>query len=447
MVDLGAEKQHTITGVTIYNRVDCCLDRLPAADVQVLDSSNNIIASQPILNAQQVYNFDLGVGGVQGRYVRVQKVEDNYLHLAEVQVMGFSSTPAPTPVPTIGSWDLNYASLTTNFNMNSANEITIDYNIGKGRLPQVGVFKTGCKEAITPATVLNRTISTSPSTTDSRLDDLKVLVDFDKTIIASSNIYDASTDTVAICLKVDLFSGSNVIKTDERDVAINLDFGNNFTAIADANLNQTSMGSNTDSTKVQDYIEACTCDGASTFNCNTDSLSPDDYLNVCIKSRSAEMEIDYLDELTMTSNDDGDKLVIVDKATLQDSTISSATKVPAKNGVHVASVIPSNFFSYSATSSAKVTGVVYLKLQGSRRRLAVDVEMIAGHPKVLAAGSSRALQTGSVGDQESAFTINVELKKNELGVAADANGATDAMMSGFIVVATTIGSAAAMMML
>ncbi len=266
-------------------------------------------------------------------------------------------------------------------------------------------------------------------------------------IEAYLNIYDDLTDTVAICLKVDLFSGSNVIKTDERDVAINLDFGNNFTAIADANLNQTSMGSNTDSTKVQDYIEACTCDGASTFNCNTDSLSPDDYLNVCIKSRSAEMEIDYLDELTMTSNDDGDKLVIVGKATLQDSTISSATKVPAKNGVHVASVIPSKFFSYSATSSAKVTGVVYLKLQGSRRRLAVDVEMIAGHPKVLAAGSSRALQTGSVGDQESAFTINVELKKNELGVAADANGATDAMMSGFIVVATTIGSAAAMMML
>jgi len=292
-------------------------------------------------------------------------------------------THPPTSAPTIGSWDLNYASLTTDFNMNGANEITIDYNIGKGRNHQVDVFKKGCKDAITPATVLNSTFSTSPSTTDSRLDDLKVLVDLDKNTIASSNIYDASTKNVAICLKVDLLSGSNVIKTDERDVAINLDFGNNFTAIADANLNQTSMGSNTDSTKVQDYIEACTCDGASTFNCNTDLLSPDDYLNVCIKSRSAEMEIDYLDNLSMTSNDDGDKLVIVDKATLQDSTISSKTKVPAKNGVHVASVIPSKFFSYSATSSAKVTGVVYLKLKGSRRRLAVDVEMIAGHPKVL----------------------------------------------------------------
>ncbi len=92
MVDLGAEKQHTITGVTIYNRVDCCLDRLPAADVQVLDSSNNIIASQPILNAQQVYNFDLGVGGVQGRYVRYNKNSSGAFNIAEVEVMGFSST-------------------------------------------------------------------------------------------------------------------------------------------------------------------------------------------------------------------------------------------------------------------------------------------------------------------------------------------------------------------
>jgi hypothetical protein len=158
------------------------------------------------------------------------------------------------------------------------------------------------------------------------------------------------------------------------------------------------------------------------------------------------MEIDYLDKLTMTSKDDGDEFVIVQNKNLVDSTISSKTKVLTKNGVHVASVIPSNFFSYSDTSSASVTGVVYLKLKGSRRRLAVDVE-IAGRPQVLAAvsASTRALQTGSIGDQKSAFAINVELEKNELGVAA--NGAANAMRSGFIaVVANVIGSAAAMMM-
>ena len=164
------------------------------------------------------------------------------------------------------------------------------------------------------------------------------------------------------------------------------------------------------------------------------------------------MEIDYLDKLTMTSNDDGDEFVIVQNKNLVDSTISSKTKVLTKNGVHVATVIPSNFFSYSDTSFANVTGVVYLKLKGSRRRLALDVE-IAGRPKVKvlaapAAGSTstRALQIESVGDQKSAFTITIELAKNELG--GEANGATNVMMSEFIiVVASVIGSAAAIMML
>ncbi|KAL7426200.1 hypothetical protein ACHAXM_000448 [Skeletonema potamos] len=112
----------------------------------------------------------------------------------------------------------------------------------------------------------------------------------------------------------------------------------------------------------------------------------------------------------------------------------------------------SGIIVYSAASSAKVTGVVYLKLKGSRRHLAVDVE-IAGRPKVKvlaapAAGSTstRALQIESVGDQKSAFTITVELAKNELG--GEANGATNVMMSEFIiVVASVIGSAAAIMML
>jgi hypothetical protein len=275
-------------------------------------------------------------------------------------------------------------------------------------------------------------------------------LDLDKTKLSSSNIWNEATNNVVMCIEVGLISGSNVIKTDERDVAINLDFGNTFTATADASLDQISLGNNNESTKVEDYIEACTCDDAASFECNTASLSPDSFLNVCIRSLSDEMEIDYLANLVMTSNDNEDnKFVIVQNANLLDSTISSKTKVFAKNGVHVASIIPARFFSYSAPSSAKVTGVVYLKLNGSRRHLAVDVE-IAGRPKVLTAGSTSTralqLQTESVGDQKSAFAINVELEKNELG--GDANGATGVMMPGFIIViANLIGSAAVMMML
>eukprot|EP00985_Skeletonema_marinoi_P021216 scaffold12912_cov143-Skeletonema_marinoi.AAC.7 len=147
------------------------------------------------------------------------------------------------------------------------------------------------------------------------------------------------------------------------------------------------------------------------------------------------MEINYLDRLKMTQEDDinsnSNELVIVQARDLVDDTISSMSYVRPKNGVHVATVIPASFFSYNGDSIAQLSGVVYLKLQGSRRRLAVE---IVGQPKA----------TGGA-DKESAFAIEVKLEKNELGlgdaaVTTAANSA--AVMSGFILVATVFGSAA-----
>ena len=92
MVDLGADKQHTITSVRIYNRSDCCDDRLTDMLVQVLDQSDNIVAFQTIAadDVQLQYNFDFG--GVQGRYVRLKRNISGQFNIAEVEVMGFSST-------------------------------------------------------------------------------------------------------------------------------------------------------------------------------------------------------------------------------------------------------------------------------------------------------------------------------------------------------------------
>ena len=83
------------------------------------------------------------------------------------------------------------------------------------------------------------------------------------------------------------------------------------------------------------------------------------------------MEIDYLKMVqgTLTLN-------IVQEKKLVDGTISSKSEVQLKNGVHVASVVPASFFSYKDDTTGEVSGVVYLKLKESRRRLAVE---ISGH--------------------------------------------------------------------
>mmetsp|Transcript_18895 Transcript_18895/g.31805 ORF Transcript_18895/g.31805 Transcript_18895/m.31805 type:complete len:357 (-) Transcript_18895:90-1160(-) len=191
------------------------------------------------------------------------------------------------------------------------------------------------------------------------------------------------------------------------------------------------IGYSSTTARVENYIEACTCDGATNFVCNTNLLGKDDFLNVCIKSTSTDVEIDDLENITMTQ--DGNEFVIVQGGALQDATISSKTKVALQNGMHIATVIPADFFSYDSNTTAQVDGVVYLKLANSRRRLAVEIN---GQSKAESTGSIRALATPS-GDMDAGFAINVVLEKIELDGAAieadDAKASTNVMMIGIIV--------------
>jgi hypothetical protein len=88
-VDLGGKKK--INQIIIYNRTDCCANRLSNYQVSISDKAdfsthayqqNFHVAPDPKKIIQ------LGVSGKQGRYVRIQLLDKNYLSLAEVQVMG-----------------------------------------------------------------------------------------------------------------------------------------------------------------------------------------------------------------------------------------------------------------------------------------------------------------------------------------------------------------------
>ena len=113
-VDLGSS--YFIQSVKLWNRTDCCGDRLSNFYVFVSDtpfSSNDlsITLNQPAVNH---YYFSGTVGtsteisiNHSGRYVRIQLFGTNFLTLAEVQVFstGAMYTPTMTPSPT----PINYA--------------------------------------------------------------------------------------------------------------------------------------------------------------------------------------------------------------------------------------------------------------------------------------------------------------------------------------------------
>src|SRR5205085_12401854 len=102
-VDLGAVA--SISSVVIWNRTDCCWDRL--SDYWVFDSNTPFSATDTPATLQvragtwnnhqtSFPNPSTTIApNVQGRYVRVQLNGTNYLSLAEVQVFGTFSAAAP----------------------------------------------------------------------------------------------------------------------------------------------------------------------------------------------------------------------------------------------------------------------------------------------------------------------------------------------------------------
>lgn len=93
-VDLGANKP--VDGLAIWNRTDCCSNRLSNFNVEVRDASNAVVYSQNLYTGTGYVNpFErLSIGStVQGRYVTVKLLGNNlqgngFLSLAEVQVLG-----------------------------------------------------------------------------------------------------------------------------------------------------------------------------------------------------------------------------------------------------------------------------------------------------------------------------------------------------------------------
>ncbi|VVM24287.1 hypothetical protein BSPWISOXPB_5012 [uncultured Gammaproteobacteria bacterium] len=88
-VDLGSKKN--IKQIIIYNRTDCCANRLSNYQVSIsnkADFSTHTYQQDFHVAPNPKKIIQLDASGKQGRYVRIQLLDKNYLSLAEVQVMG-----------------------------------------------------------------------------------------------------------------------------------------------------------------------------------------------------------------------------------------------------------------------------------------------------------------------------------------------------------------------
>jgi len=101
-VDLGTV--NNIQQIDIWNRTDCCANRLTNFTVSVLNSTFNSVWSQVFSGTASTHEIFNVIGGINGQFVKVQLNGTNYLQLAEVQVFGSpSAVPVPAAVWLMGS--------------------------------------------------------------------------------------------------------------------------------------------------------------------------------------------------------------------------------------------------------------------------------------------------------------------------------------------------------
>lgn len=81
-VDLS--QQRPIGEVVIWNRTDCCTDRLANYAVELLDQNGGLVRSIPVASTAQKTSVDFG--GKPGKTIKVKLSGSNYLSLAEVEV-------------------------------------------------------------------------------------------------------------------------------------------------------------------------------------------------------------------------------------------------------------------------------------------------------------------------------------------------------------------------
>ena len=224
-------------------------------------------------------------------------------------------------------------------------------------------------------------------------------------MIANSSIWNASTSEIVICQVVQLIVPAAdgipekmVISEDTRILAIDFDLSVDF-EINNTTLGEATIESGAGSADVTSYVEACKCDGAESFTCNADALVPNSELFVCIKSKSSDVKINFVDSMvrlcvqlcchlgivfyvvlipssfysTQNITQGDETMIVMESNNVKVPSITSIEYVPVKNGVLVSTFVPTNLFNYAVDEFITISGGMVMKLDdGSSRKLRAD---------------------------------------------------------------------------
>jgi hypothetical protein len=151
--------------------------------------------------------------------------------LQSIAAIGIFLCASSASAAQIPSWNINFINLLTDFSKDSTNEATLNYELGNGRSSyQVDLFNKHCTSTIAGTTVgTTVSVEKDPVDANANLDDLEILLDFDKQTLGGSSIWNSAEEKIELCVRVQLLSVTgDIIKEDQRDIDIAFDFSVDF---------------------------------------------------------------------------------------------------------------------------------------------------------------------------------------------------------------------------
>jgi len=309
-----------------------------------------------------------------------------------------NGTGSPTNATTT-HWSIVFHNMTADFIADSDKELVMIYQISRGRTFKHTLYAGGCANLTTItglAAGIDYNVTNGTTMGQGGMDTLQLDYSFNKAKIASSNIWDSSSDNIELCQVVELIEqstdlGEMIIVSDKRNVTIDFNLTASFNL--DIDLKEAALTSANTSTSVQDYLTAYQCNES--FENDTSPLVANGQLFVCIKSSSTDVEIERIDSMTIKQGTvDPVRLPVIVNSLVQYSAITEVTAVSTILHV-VLTRVPTNVFSFADDQGINIVGSLTTRLigsVGSGRMLQEDIASADGTEVAISFDVKVALQ-------------------------------------------------------
>jgi len=315
------------------------------------------------------------------------------------------------------AWSLDFVRVCSNFGVSSDEELVLVYEAFGNNTFVSNLFAGDCESNIT-----NITVTPSPIDYNSTTGELVLGYNFNKSQIAGSNIWNATTGEIEVCQVVQSILPPNmVIKEDKRVLTIDFDLNVEYN-ISGVGLAPETINANDTDSDVDSYIESCKCSKDS-YACTTDPVAPNEQIYLCIYSKSAVVGITELVSMTIDQTSTkspgtvgtiqvivGGDVVFTEITKETECAAGACGNAIEGEGRKVSTYLPIDLFDYETGTTVSASGTVDTGL----------VRADSAFSRKLSAGTGRKLEES----KSAAFAMDVTLTTDEVTAEDSINSAS-----------------------